>query len=200
MRRICAAWAQGIHAAFRCRSGRLAEDLRIGAAQIVAVEQRQIHKLPSRHPRRAKAESVGGGGRFRADQLRGRPRRPSSNGSSLVAEGNPRRRQRWLQAHRLQPAAPAACPSPRTSRRINLVAMRIQSRRCHARLRGQHLQPRNRDHRNPRRLGQSLHGGQPHAHPGKAPRPVHGHDRAHSRSATPFCASNSPTAATSVEE
>jgi hypothetical protein len=40
----------------------LAEDLRIRAAQVVAVEQRQVNKLPG-HARRAEFERIGGSGR-----------------------------------------------------------------------------------------------------------------------------------------
>ena len=60
----------------------------------------------------------------------------------------------------------------------NLMSMCIQSRRSNSCLCGQHLQPRDGHHRNPCGFSQAFHGGQPHAHAGKAARPVHGHNRA----------------------
>ena len=120
---------------------------------------------------------------------------------AIVAHGDAqRRRDRSPQVRRDRPAAPPDSQPSALQPQKNLAAMRIERRRRHSGLARQHFQPRNRDHRNPLALGQALHRAQPHAHAGKAARPVDGDDAAEPTQSVPADRSNSPTAATSVAE
>src|SRR5208337_994652 len=68
--------------------GGLAEDFRIGAAQVVAVEQGQVNELTGENHRRGEFKRVGGSGSWDANQLRVRPRRRKQLGRGVVANGN----------------------------------------------------------------------------------------------------------------
>ena len=158
----------------RDRRRRFAKDLRIRPAQIMPVEQSQVDKLPGCDLGRAQLQRVGGAlAPPRAISPHIGPRGPNQPPRPH------RRRSRSLPAD--PGSSPPICYSRQKLPRLSpvpskpqkhLVTVRVERRRLHPGLMRQHLQPRNRRHWNPRRLRQSLHRAEPHAHAGKTPRPM----------------------------
>ncbi|HWT67468.1 MAG TPA: hypothetical protein VN151_15250, partial [Terracidiphilus sp.] len=64
------------------------EDLGVGTAQVVAVEQSQIGKLTGAYERRGKAEEIGSSGRGNANQFRCGPVLLQKNGGSVVTKSD----------------------------------------------------------------------------------------------------------------
>ena len=203
----CGAWIQGIHvgalaanaalpAGWRqspglaeCRPDawagssrldhRVAEDLGIGAAEIVAIEQRHVGELAGGNRGSGESERVGrcGGGTCTSRTAGQACCNSAAAGSSQTAI----LRRRMKPGEFFGPGQQFAwilLTAGIGNAQKNFVAMGIESGGADFRLCGQHFQPGDGHHRDSGAFGQPLGGAETDANPGEAARPADHDDAA----------------------
>ncbi len=186
MCRICIwpCWTVMARSGPRCGGGLLhdvgAEDLGIGAAQVVAVEQSQSTAAPA--IRRASPRRSASDGQRRRDAGRvacparrppESPRRSSSQTATRSGAGS-------IAASSSRPGEKLGRrrAAMRSSRRKTSPRCASSAARRHTGFARKHFEPRERDDRNSVALGQAFDRAQRHAHAGKAARAVDDDDAA----------------------